>query len=77
MFVAPNDVIWKHELYLRMFSKKCFDTRVTPDRNVDSGSGEIEKRREGMRDRGEEKENREREKRRRDREEEKEKEKKR
>jgi len=29
IFVALNDVIWKHELYLRMFAKKCFDVILT------------------------------------------------
>ncbi|CAF4770907.1 unnamed protein product, partial [Rotaria magnacalcarata] len=29
----------KHELYFRMFSKKCFDVAVVPDINDSNGSG--------------------------------------
>ena len=37
--VAPNDVIWKHELYFLIFDKKRLDSDVVPVRKVFNGSG--------------------------------------
>lgn len=38
-FVAPKEVILKHELYIWILSKKCFDCGVVPEINVANGSG--------------------------------------
>jgi hypothetical protein len=36
---APNEVIWKHALYLRVFDSKCRDSGVSPRSNECNGSG--------------------------------------
>lgn len=36
---APEDVICKHEFYFRMFAKNCFYWLMSPNTNVDNGSG--------------------------------------
>ena len=38
---APNDVIWKHELYFLMFNKKHLDSDVAPVCKVFNGSGGV------------------------------------
>jgi len=34
-----QDIILKHELYLRMFANECFDWLESSDAKVDNGSG--------------------------------------